>query len=118
MFIEPVLGEGGYVPAPPSFLHGLRRICDREKILIVADEVQSGFGRTGKFFGFQHAEDFEPDLIVMAKGMGSGVPIAAVGGSSAIVNALPVGSHGGTYGGGAALSVVGATEVGDYLSDV
>jgi 4-aminobutyrate aminotransferase len=76
--IEPVLGEGGYVPAPLPFLRRLRSLCDEHGILLVLDEVQTGFGRTGKFFCYEHA-DVEPDILVMAKGLGSGMPISAVG---------------------------------------
>jgi 4-aminobutyrate aminotransferase len=64
--IEPVLGEGGYVPAPPAFLHGLRRVCDEHNILLIVDEVQSGFGRTGKFFSIEHS-NVRPDILVTAK---------------------------------------------------
>lgn len=96
--IEPVLGEGGYVPAPPQFMQGLRQVCDEYGLLLIADEVQAGFGRTGKFFGHQHAE-IEADVLVMAKGLGSGFPIAAVGASRELMSKWQTGTHGGTYGG-------------------
>jgi 4-aminobutyrate aminotransferase len=100
MIIEPVLGEGGYVPTPPQFLQGLRRICDEHGILLVMDEVQTGFGRTGKFFAHEHAE-VKADIMVMAKGMGSGFPISGIASTSEIMRKWQVGTHGGTYGGNA-----------------
>lgn len=98
--IEPVLGEGGYVPAPERFLQALREICTEYGILFVCDEVQTGFGRTGAFWAFEHA-GVTPDIIIMAKGLGSGVPISAIGASRALMEKWTPGSHGGTYGGGA-----------------
>lgn len=98
MVIEPVLGEGGYVPAPPQFLQGLRRVCDEHGILLIMDEVQSGFGRTGKFFGHEHA-GIKADVMVMAKGLASGFPISAIASSREIMSKWQVGTHGGTYGG-------------------
>lgn len=98
MFLEPVLGEGGYLPAPPAFLHGIVELCREHGILFVADEVQSGFCRTGKFFAVEHA-GITPDIIVMAKGIASGFPISAIGASAELMARWPVGSHGGTYGG-------------------
>jgi len=105
--IEPVLGEGGYVPAPVGFLQELRAFCSRHEILLVADEVQSGFGRTGKFFAFEHA-GIEPDIIVMAKGLGSGVPISGIASRRALMERWVPGTHGGTYGGGSAIAVAAA----------
>ncbi|MGH7494044.1 MAG: aspartate aminotransferase family protein [bacterium] len=98
MLIEPVLGEGGYLPAPARFLQGLRRLCDEHKILLILDEVQSGFCRTGKFFAHEHA-DIKADLMVMAKGLASGVPISAIAAPQEIMKAWKTGVHGGTYGG-------------------
>ncbi|MFW6206928.1 MAG: aspartate aminotransferase family protein [Gemmatimonadota bacterium] len=95
--IEPILGEGGYVVPPPSFLKELRDLCGRHDLLLVADEVQSGFGRTGRWFAFQHF-GVVPDVICMAKGMGSGMPISAVAASAELWQAQATGSHGGTYG--------------------
>lgn len=66
ILVEPVLGEGGYVPAPVSFMHGLRKICDKHGILLIIDEVQSGFGRTGKFFAIEYS-NVKPDILVIAK---------------------------------------------------
>jgi 4-aminobutyrate aminotransferase len=96
--IEPVLGEGGYLPAPTSFLQGLAEICAEHGILFVADEVQTGFGRTGKMFAVEH-HGLRPDVIVLAKGLGSGFPISAIGASAELMARWPKGSHGGTYGG-------------------
>ncbi len=96
--IEPELGEGGFVPAPPAFLQRLRGITQRHGIVLVADEVQSGFGRTGKMFGYQHAA-VEPDLVVMAKSLAAGLPLSAVVGTAAIMDAPLAGGLGGTYGG-------------------
>ncbi|HYO88433.1 MAG TPA: aminotransferase class III-fold pyridoxal phosphate-dependent enzyme [Candidatus Limnocylindrales bacterium] len=100
IFIEPVLGEGGYVPAPARFLRALRDLCDETGILLVIDEVQTGFGRTGTMFAFEQS-GVTPDILVMAKGLGSGVPISGVGASRALMDKWAVGSHGGTYGGNA-----------------
>jgi 4-aminobutyrate aminotransferase len=98
LVIEPVLGEGGYVPAPPHFLRGLRQVCDEHGILLVIDEVQTGFGRTGKFFAHEYAA-IKADIMVMAKGMGSGFPISGIAASREIMDRWQVGTHGGTYGG-------------------
>ncbi len=98
--IEPVQGEGGYIPAPTRFLTELRALCSETGILFVCDEVQTGFGRTGKLFAYEHA-NLTPDIMIMAKGLGSGVPISGVGASSAIMSKWTTGSHGGTYGGNA-----------------
>ena len=98
MLIEPVLGEGGYVPAPTAFLQGLQAICREHGICFVADEVQSGFGRTGTMFNVEQ-HGLEPDIVVMAKGLASGFPISAVGASAELMARWPTGSHGGTYGG-------------------
>ncbi|MDN5750664.1 MAG: aminotransferase class III-fold pyridoxal phosphate-dependent enzyme, partial [Pseudonocardia sp.] len=102
--IEPVLGEGGYVPTPPAFLAGLRERADAHGILLIADEVQTGFGRTGRFWGHQHAEGVTPDILITAKGLASGFPLSAIAAPEAIMaKALP-GSQGGTYGGNAVSS--------------
>lgn len=96
--IEPVLGEGGYLPAPAEFLRGLEELCRTHGVLLVADEVQSGFGRTGKFWALEHP-GITPDVVVMAKGMGSGFPVSAIGAGADLMERWPTGSHGGTYGG-------------------
>jgi 4-aminobutyrate aminotransferase len=116
LVIEPVLGEGGYVPAPPAFMQELRQLCSQHGILLIVDEVQSGFGRTGKFFSFEHA-GIVPDVIVMAKGLGSGMPISAIGASEALMRQWRPGTHGGTYGGGNALALVAAKTTIDIIQD-
>jgi 4-aminobutyrate aminotransferase len=98
ILIEPVLGEGGYIPAPAAFLAGIEAICREHGILFVADEVQTGFGRTGTMFCVEQS-GVGPDVVVMAKGLASGFPISAVGASAALMARWPTGSHGGTYGG-------------------
>ena len=98
--LEPVLGEGGYVPAPDRFLRGVVDICRENGILFVADEVQSGFARTGRMFAVDHY-DVSPDIICMAKGIASGFPFAALGTTEELSARWPKGSHGGTYGGNA-----------------
>jgi 4-aminobutyrate aminotransferase len=98
VIVEPVLGEGGYVVPPPSFLPGLREICDEHDILLIADEVQSGFGRTGKFFAIEHF-GVTPDILIMAKGLASGFPLSGLAASRALMDKWMVGTHGGTYGG-------------------
>lgn len=116
IIIEPVLGEGGYVPAPKAFLQHLREVCDEHGILLVMDEVQSGFGRTGSFFCFEQS-DVKPDVIVMAKGLGSGLPISAVASTRELMEKWSPGTHGGTYGGGSAVASAAACETIDVLRD-
>ncbi len=116
LVIEPVLGEGGYVPAPPAFLQGLRALCDQEGILLVLDEVQTGFGRTGTFFAFEDA-GIEPDILVMAKGLGSGMPISAIASRAELMDRWPAGTHGGTYGGGNAVAAAAASATIDVIRD-
>ncbi|WP_327658719.1 MULTISPECIES: aspartate aminotransferase family protein [unclassified Streptomyces] len=98
--VEPVLGEGGYVPANTAFLRGLRERADRHGILLIIDEVQTGFGRTGKFWGHDHF-DGKPDIIVTAKGLASGFPLSAIAASKELMARAWPGSQGGTYGGNA-----------------
>ena len=100
ILVEPVLGEGGYVVPPASFFRSLREICDKYGILLIADEVQSGFGRTGKFFAMEHF-GVQADIIVAAKGIASGLPLSAVMTRKEIMDRWHPGSHGGTYGGNA-----------------
>lgn len=116
IIIEPVLGEGGYVPAPDAFLRELRAVCDAHGILLIADEVQSGFGRTGKFFAVEHP-GVEPDILVMAKGLGSGMPISAIGARAELMAHWKPGTHGGTYGGGNAIAAVAAATTIDVIRD-
>ncbi|WP_438765575.1 4-aminobutyrate--2-oxoglutarate transaminase [Kushneria sp. TE3] len=94
--IEPVLGEGGFHAASPSFMKALREICDEHGILLIVDEVQSGFGRTGKMFAIEHT-GVEPDIMTMAKSMGDGMPISAVVGTDSVMDASGGNSLGGTY---------------------
>ena len=98
IMIEPVQGEGGFYPAPDEFLVKLRELADAHGILLICDEVQSGFGRTGKFFASEHA-GIEPDLITIAKGIAGGFPLAGVVGKSKIMDAPLPGGLGGTYAG-------------------
>lgn len=98
IIIEPVLGEGGFVPAPFDYLKGLREICDRRGIVLIFDEVQSGFGRTGAWGAYQRA-GVDPDLSTWAKSMGGGMPISAVVGKAEVMDAARPGTIGGTYGG-------------------
>jgi 4-aminobutyrate aminotransferase len=98
--VEPVLGEGGYVVPPDGFLPALRELCDHYGILLVIDEVQSGFGRTGKWFALEHT-GVVPDIMVMAKGMASGLPLSGLASRRELMERWPPGSHGGTYGGNA-----------------
>jgi 4-aminobutyrate aminotransferase len=100
ILVEPVLGEGGYVVPPPGFLAGLRRICDEHGILLIGDEIQSGFGRTGKWFAVEHF-GVVPDIMVMAKGLASGLPLSGVAARRELMERWVPGSHGGTYGGNA-----------------
>ena len=96
--IEPVLGEGGYIVPPANFLRGLREIASKHGILIIADEIQSGFGRTGKWFGYDHFE-LKPDIVTIAKGLASGLPLSGVIAPLHLMQEWIPGSHGGTYGG-------------------
>ena len=98
--MEPVLGEGGYIPAPSRFIEGVAAICKEHGILFVADEVQTGFGRTGTMFAVEQHE-LSPDIICMAKGIASGFPFSALGASAELMSRWVPGSHGGTYGGNA-----------------
>ena len=98
IIIEPVLGEGGFVVPPPAFLRELRALADAHGIVLIIDEVQSGFGRTGKMFAIEHV-GIEPDLMTLAKSMGAGTPLAAVVGRASLMDTIQPGGVGGTYGG-------------------
>jgi len=120
LVIEPVQGEGGFYVAPGAFLQRLRTLCDEHGILFVADEIQTGFGRTGKWFAIEHA-GVEPDLITMAKSLAGGFPLAAVVGKAPIMDAPEPGGLGGTFAGNpvacaAALGVIEAFETEDLLA--
>ena len=114
IIIEPVQGEGGFHPAPPELLHALREIADTHGILLIADEVQTGIGRTGRMFGIEHS-GVQPDLLVVAKSLGGGLPLSGVIGRRDVMDAVPPGGLGGTYAGSplacaAALAVLDAFE--------
>jgi len=98
IIIEPVLGEGGFVVPPPAFLRELRALADAHGIVLIIDEVQSGFGRTGKMFAIEHV-GIEADLMTLAKSMGAGTPLAAVVGRASLMDTIQPGGVGGTYGG-------------------
>jgi 4-aminobutyrate aminotransferase and related aminotransferases len=98
ILIEPVMGEGGYNPAPASFLRELRASCDEHGILLIADEIQSGYGRTGKMWAFEHA-GIVPDVVCVAKAIANGLPLSAIVSSRALQERWGRGAHGTTYGG-------------------
>jgi 4-aminobutyrate aminotransferase/(S)-3-amino-2-methylpropionate transaminase len=98
VLIEPVLGEGGFVPAPAAFLRELRSFTERLGILLIADEVQTGFGRTGRFFAIEHS-GVVPDLVVVAKSLAAGFPLSGVVGRAEVMDAPAPGGLGGTYAG-------------------
>jgi 4-aminobutyrate aminotransferase len=103
--IEPIQGEGGYFPAPASFLHGLREICDEHGILLVVDEIQSGMGRTGRWWAIQHA-GVEPDIVTTAKGIASGMPLGAFIARDSVMT-WPAGAHGSTFAGNPVCAAAG-----------
>lgn len=114
IIVEPVLGEGGFYAAPPQFLRALRELCDRHGIVFIADEIQSGFGRTGRMFAMEH-HGVEPDLVTMAKSLAGGFPLAAIVGKAELMDAPVAGGLGGTYaaspvGCAAALAVIEVME--------
>jgi 4-aminobutyrate aminotransferase len=115
IIVEPVIGEGGYIVPPPSFLPRLREITREHGILLVADEVQTGFGRTGELFAVRHW-DVDPDIVVMAKGIASGMPLSGILARKELMDRLPPGSHGGTYGGNA-VSCAAALATLDVIED-
>jgi len=98
IIIEPVQGEAGFIPVPPRFLRRIRELCDQHGIVMIADEVQSGFGRTGRLFAIEHS-GVAPDLLTTAKSLGAGMPISAVTGRADIMDSAHLGGIGGTYGG-------------------
>jgi 4-aminobutyrate aminotransferase len=89
ILLEPILGEGGYVVPPDGFLHALRTLCDRHKILLICDEVQSGCGRTGRMWAVQHW-DIVPDILIMAKGIASGYPLSGIAANRAVLSLTPL----------------------------
>lgn len=108
IIIEPVLGEGGFIPMPAPFLKKIREICDKHGIVMIADEIQSGSARTGKLFAIEHS-GVVPDIITMAKSMGAGMPVSAVIGKAEIMDCTHLGGIGGTYS-GSPVSAVAAIE--------
>ena len=110
ILIEPVLGEGGYVVPPAEFLKGLRELCDRNGILLIFDEVQSGFGRTGKWFAQEHSGVI-PDIMTVAKGIASGLPLSGVFSRLDLMKKWQTGSHGGTFGGNAVACAAGVATI-------
>ncbi|CAK5279892.1 unnamed protein product [Mycena citricolor] len=115
IIIEPVLGEGGYVPAPASFLRGLREVCDKHGIMLIIDEVQSGFARTGTFFAIEES-GVRPDIMIMAKGLANGFPLSGIVSRKEVMDKMPVGSMGGTYAGNA-VSCAAACAVVDVMQE-
>ncbi|HTP40423.1 MAG TPA: 4-aminobutyrate--2-oxoglutarate transaminase [Steroidobacteraceae bacterium] len=115
IIIEPVCGEGGFYIAPPEFLRSLRALCDQHGILLIADEIQTGFARTGKVFAMEHA-GVEPDLMTVAKSLGGGFTLSAVIGNAAIMDGPPPGGLGGTYA-GSPVACAAALAVLDVIQD-
>lgn len=118
--IEPVQGEGGFIIAPPGFLRALKILCEKHGILFIADEIQTGFCRTGKMFAVEH-DDVVPDIMIVAKSMAAGMPLSGIVGRADIMDAPPPGMLGGTYSGNpvacaAALAVLDLYEQGDYAT--
>lgn len=117
MLVEPQQGEGGYYPAPAAFLQALRAVCDAHGILLVFDEVQTGFGRTAEWFATDHFS-VTPDVIALGKGIANGLPLSAYGASAEVIDGWPAGAHGTTFGGNpvsCAASVAVLDTMGDLL---
>jgi len=110
ILIEPVLGEGGYVVPPAGFLNSLREICDKYGILLIVDEIQSGFGRTGKWFAQEHF-NVTPDIMTVAKGIASGLPLSGVFSRLGLMKKWQTGTHGGTFGGNAVACAAGVATI-------
>ncbi|KDR78445.1 hypothetical protein GALMADRAFT_1250348 [Galerina marginata CBS 339.88] len=115
IFVEPVLGKGGYLPAPPEFLQGLRERCDKHGMMLIVDEVQSGVGRTGAWFAVEES-GVRPDIMVIAKGLGNGFPISGVVSRRELTDKLVPGSMGGTYA-GSAVSCAAAVAVNKVMCE-
>ncbi len=99
VLVEPIQGEGGVRPAPAGYLAGLRSLCDQHEALLMLDEIQTGMGRTGRWFAFQHEPDLLPDVLTVAKALGNGIPIGACLARSSVASLMAPGSHGTTFGG-------------------
>lgn len=122
VMVEPIQGEGGVIPATAQYMKALRKLCDDKGILLIFDEVQTGIGRTGKLFGYEHY-DIEPDIFTLAKGLGGGVPIGAVVAKDFVASAMEPGDHGSTFGGNplacsAALAVLSSVLKEGFLENV
>lgn len=116
IIIEPVQGDGGFLSAPPEFLQALRALTEQHGIVLILDEIQTGFGRTGKWFGFQHA-GIQPDLVTVAKSLAGGLPISGVVGRAHIMDAPLPGGLGGTYGGNALACAAALAVIETYEQD-
>lgn len=114
--VEPVQGEGGYIPAPPAFLSALRSLADEHGILLIYDEVQTGFGRTAEWFAVDHF-DAKPDIMAFGKGIANGFPLSAYGASRELIDQWPPGSHGTTYGGNPVAAAASAAVI-DTMGDL
>jgi predicted acetylornithine/succinylornithine family transaminase len=99
VILEAIQGEGGVIPVPDGYLEAVRALCDEREALLIVDEVQAGLGRTGKWFGFQHADGVQPDIVTMAKALGNGVPIGACWARAEVAAAFQPGDHATTFGG-------------------
>ncbi|MCB2190458.1 MAG: 4-aminobutyrate--2-oxoglutarate transaminase [Deltaproteobacteria bacterium] len=120
IIIEPILGEGGFIAPPFEYMHQLRQLCEEHGIVLIADEVQSGIGRTGKMFALEHF-GVQADIVTMAKSLGGGMPLSAICGKAALMDSVHPGGLGGTYGGNpvacaAALAVLEVIEQEDILA--
>jgi len=118
VLLEPIQGEGGVQPAPPGYLEAVRALCDEREALLIIDEVQTGLGRTGRWFGFEHSPGVRPDIVTMAKALGNGVPIGACWARADVASAFRAGDHATTFGGQplaarAALAVLDVMEAED-----
>lgn len=132
IMLELVQGEGGVMPADPEFIKGVSKLCEENGLLLIVDEIQTGIGRTGKLFAYEHY-DIEPDVITLAKGLGSGLPVGAMLGKSKLIPAFTAGSHGSTFSGLPTIMAAGiatmeiileeqlparAAELGDYVIEL
>jgi 4-aminobutyrate aminotransferase len=115
ILIEPIQGEGGYYPAPPAFLRELRALCDQHGILLILDEVQSGYGRTGKMWGFEHA-GIIPDVVCLAKAIANGLPLSAIVTKRELQDRWGTGAHGSTFGGNPVSCAAGVAVLETILS--
>jgi predicted acetylornithine/succinylornithine family transaminase len=116
VLLEPVQGEGGVIPATKEYFQGVRQLCDERELLLIVDEIQTGLGRTGRWFGYEHF-DIEPDVVTLAKALGNGVPIGACWARRGVAAAFEPGDHGSTFG-GTAIATAAATAVLDELARI